>query len=770
MSLYDALFLYGLAVRDAYEETKNQSIFMDGSFIWKKMTARQFIGVTGQVLMNNKAIRVPSYATYHVKNGTMRIVVELTARLGDKHKCAMSENDCSEHERMLYDMTWRIPREQVRLLEERTRKSGSTSAHSKTLSHDSSSLQGSIGSRANSRLSAKQAVANGVKCSYKRYAQTRSVTFNKHDLARLKELKVMENENLNKFYGISFNQQNEFIVLWLLCQRGSLEDVLFNEELKISRNFQVSFVKDVVKGLFFLHTSTIKYHGFLCLQNCLVDSNWNIKLTNFVTEEIIGDKLRHNELKYISESELMRMKKERERIREKERPKKGGGNNEDGGGGGDDGGEEGGGGGGRRGGGRKRAEKRRENNNTESESKGSEEEDLANVRMREKNTTKKFIQQAPEIIREFISTKHIPQGSPASDMYGLGMVLYQILFKLEPFYERNLPPSKILQKIALANEDDQIIRPTFPNQQQIAANEEAYNLQLLSALEACWLELPEMRPNIKRIKAIVNSNLKSTGSGSLVDQMMKMMEDYTTNLEILVKERTQLLEEAQQQADRLLKNMLPSTIADDLKAGRAVPPQLYLNATVLFSDIRGFTRMASNSTPLQVVNFLNDLFSGFDSIIAKHDAYKVETIGDAYMIVSGVPRENGNAHVQHIADIALKMRSFVANFKVAHRPEEIMMVRIGFHSGSVAAGVVGIAAPRYCLFGDTVNMASRMESSGVSNKIQISESSCNLLRCFYHQFIVVERGKVDVKGKGECTTFFLEGKEGPLNIPVGRKK
>jgi hypothetical protein len=121
-------------------------------------------------------------------------------------------------------------------------KSGSI--HSKTVSHDSSSLGGSIGSKANSRLSAQQAVANGVKCSYKRYAQTRSVTFNKHDLARLKELKAMENDNLNKwghwkaerkqlitaiclchfrFYGISFNQQNEFIVLWLLQQRGSLE-------------------------------------------------------------------------------------------------------------------------------------------------------------------------------------------------------------------------------------------------------------------------------------------------------------------------------------------------------------------------------------------------------------------------------------------------------------------------------------------------------------------------------------------------------------------
>ncbi|KAL3097057.1 hypothetical protein niasHS_002773 [Heterodera schachtii] len=832
MSLYDALFLYGLAVRDAVEESRNQNIFLDGRYIWKKMTARQFIGVTGQVLMNNKAIRVPSYATYHVKNGTMRIVVELTARLSDKHKCALSENDCSEHvahetmshywgsydgympsdmpkcgfdgnlcdytniyitigvlaflavsiplgyllyvkekERMLYDMTWRIPREQIRLLEERGMKSGSL--HSKTLSHDSSSLGGSLGSaaKANARLSAKQAMSNGVKCAYKRYSQMRSLSFNKNELSRLKELKLTENENLNKFYGISFNQQNEFIVLWLLCQRGSLEDILFNEELKISRNFQVSFAKDVVKGLFFLHSSNLRYHGFLCLQNCLVDSNWNVKLTNFVTEEIIGDKLRHNEMKHISASELIKEKKAKEAAK---KMKNGGGGTAKGTAadaeGADEDDSEAAGAKRRK---RQAAAERKRMEHSESESR-TDEEEMANERMRDRTNIKRYMQQAPEIIREFISTKNLPQGCQAADMYSLGMVLYQILFKLEPFYERNLPPSKILQKIALASEDDQIIRPSFPNQQQIAASEEAYNLQLLSALEACWLELPEMRPNIKRVKAIVNANLKSTGSGSLVDQMMKMMEDYTTNLEQLVKERTVLLEEAQQQADRLLKNMLPASVADDLKAGRSVPPLLYLGATVLFSDIRGFTRMASSSTPLQVVNFLNDLFSGFDAIIAKHDAYKVETIGDAYMIVSGVPRENGNSHVQHIGDIALKMRSFVTNFKVTHRPDDIMMVRIGFHSGSVAAGVVGLAAPRYCLFGDTVNMASRMESSGVANKIQISESSSNLLKCFYHHFIVMERGKIDIKGKGECTTFFLEGKEQtvPLmsNIGAARKK
>ncbi|KAI6209363.1 Guanylate cyclase [Aphelenchoides besseyi] len=320
-----------------------------------------------------------------------------------------------------------------------------------------------------------------------------------------------------------------------------------------------------------------------------------------------------------------------------------------------------------------------------------------------------------------------------------------------------------MEIIALANGDDQIIRPSFPNQQTMKSDE-AYSLQLLSAIEACWLEIPEMRPNIKRIKTIVNGNLKSTASGTLVDQMMKMMEDvntrhYTTNLEQLVKDRTAMLEDAQQQADRLLKNMLPASIAEDLKVGKPVIPQLYQNATVLFSDIRGFTRISSTSTPLQIVTFLNDMFSGFDAIIAKHDAYKVETIGDAYMIVSGVPKENGNAHVMHISEIALKMRTFVSNFKLAHKPEEVMMVRIGFHSGSVAAGVVGLAAPRYCLFGDTVNMASRMESSGMPNKIQISENAYNLIRCFYQYFTVVERGQVEIKGKGSCTTFFLEGKE-----------
>ncbi|CAI5456087.1 unnamed protein product [Caenorhabditis angaria] len=745
MSLYDALFLYGLALKDAFNVVRDYNVHLNGSFLWTKMTNRQFEGATGQVLMNNKAIRVPSYATYYVTNGTLKIVVELAAKNSESGQCERNEDMCSEHiahesiqyywykndgnlppafprcgftgskcdyrpyffaigfviflltigplsyfiylkqkERLLYDMTWRIPRESVKLLEGKSKSEHSLASKSQS----SGSFSGSMNSKQNGLIAAKQAVTNGVKLAIKRYQQVRNLTFPKSELRMLKELKILENENLNKFYGISFNQQNEFIVMWILCSRGSLEDILFNDELKLGKNFQVSFAKDVVKGLGYLHTSPLEYHGMLCLQNCLVDSNWTVKLTNFATDNIIAEKLQHNEIRPII--------------------------------------------------------------NPDSDSADDSVDPSKDI------ARKKYLQQAPEIIREIVTTKTLPPGSQAADIYALGMVLYQILFRVEPFHERNKSINKLMEMLAMANDDDQLIRPVFPSSNQA----EGYNLQLLSCLEACWLEIPEMRPPIKKVRTMVNANLKSTGKGSLVDQMMKMMEEYTANLENMVRDRTALLEEAQKQADRLLNSMLPKSIAEDLKVGKSVLPQLYSCATVLFSDIRGFTRISSTSTPLQVVTFLNDMFSGFDAIIAKHDAYKVETIGDAYMIVSGVPNENGNNHVQNIADVALKMRAFICNFKLAHRPEELMMVRIGFHSGPVAAGVVGLAAPRYCLFGDTVNMASRMESTGVANKIQISESAYNLLHCFFQQFQLLERGKIEVKGKGECLTYYLEGRSG----------
>ena len=150
--------------------------------------------------------------------------------------------------------------------------------------------------------------------------------------------------------------------------------------------------------------------------------------------------------------------------------------------------------------------------------------------------------------------------------------------------------------------------------------------------------------------------------------------------------------------------------------------------------------MCSESTPLQVVNFLNELYSKFDEIIQGFDVYKVETIGDAYMVVSGLP-ERTQFHAGHIASLAIELLAAVKDFRISHRPSDTLQLRIGMHSGPVVAGVVGLAMPRYCLFGDTVNTSSRMESNGLPLKIHISETTRAALLA-WGTFVIELRGEV----------------------------
>lgn len=196
--------------------------------------------------------------------------------------------------------------------------------------------------------------------------------------------------------------------------------------------------------------------------------------------------------------------------------------------------------------------------------------------------------------------------------------------------------------------------------------------------------------------------------------------------------------------------------------GQSVVAETYDQVTIYFSDIVGFTAISAESTPMEVVDLLNDLYTCFDSIVENYDVYKVETIGDAYMVVSGLPVRNGLLHAREISRLALALLKATYSFKMRHRPNEQLRLRIGLHSGPCVAGVVGLKMPRYCLFGDTVNTASRMESNGEPLKIHISETTKKHLDQF-GSFITTERGLTSMKGKGTMMTYWLNG-EHPNHI------
>lgn len=234
------------------------------------------------------------------------------------------------------------------------------------------------------------------------------------------------------------------------------------------------------------------------------------------------------------------------------------------------------------------------------------------------------------------------------------------------------------------------------------------------------------------------------------------MEKYANNLEQLVDERTDQLQEEKKKTEALLLEMLPRPVAEQLKRGNKVEAESYDMVTIYFSDIVGFTSMSAESTPLQVVDFLNDLYTCFDSIIGNYDVYKVETIGDAYMVVSGLPIRNGNIHAGEIASMSLHLLEAIREFKIRHRPDDTLKLRIGIHSGPVCAGVVGLKMPRYCLFGDTVNTSSRMESTGEALRIHCS-GECKKLLDSLGGYLYEDRGKIPIKGKGELNTYWLTG-------------
>ena len=206
-------------------------------------------------------------------------------------------------------------------------------------------------------------------------------------------------------------------------------------------------------------------------------------------------------------------------------------------------------------------------------------------------------------------------------------------------------------------------------------------------------------------------------------------------------------------SESLLENILPAAIASRLKSGAgAMIADKYPEASILFADMAGFTARASDTTPEELVRFLNRVFSDFDRLVERHGLEKIKTTGDSYMVVAGVPSPRSD-HAVALAQLALDMRDVGANL---HDPRgRSVPIRIGISSGPVVAGVVGTRKFFYDVWGDAVNVASRMESTGVPGNIQVSPDAYALLK---EAFVLEERGPIDVKGKGTMSTWFLIGR------------
>ncbi|HBE16182.1 MAG TPA: hypothetical protein DEG17_20645 [Cyanobacteria bacterium UBA11149] len=209
----------------------------------------------------------------------------------------------------------------------------------------------------------------------------------------------------------------------------------------------------------------------------------------------------------------------------------------------------------------------------------------------------------------------------------------------------------------------------------------------------------------------------------------------------------------QAKSERLLLNILPEPIAKRLKREELTIADHFSEVTVLFADIVGFTELASNTSPIELVEILNEIFSEFDRLTEIHSLEKIKTIGDAYMVVGGLPMPMPN-HAEAIAQMALDMQTVIKQF--CQETGKTFNIRIGINTGPVIAGIIGTKKFIYDLWGDTVNIASRMESHGLPGRIQVTEDTYKLLKNYYR---FEERGRIQVKGKGEMNCYLLKNKK-----------
>ncbi|CAB9515268.1 activated protein kinase catalytic subunit alpha-1 [Seminavis robusta] len=311
------------------------------------------------------------------------------------------------------------------------------------------------------------------------------------------------------------------------------------------------------------------------------------------------------------------------------------------------------------------------------------------------------------------------------DIYSCGIILYEIYSRKNPYEGEDF-------KMTLQRVCDKRInkRPDIPG---------TTPPKLIDLMKKCWNRDRNFRPSAR-------------------DLDLTLMDFNSDDFEPLTDEQQTEAARKRRTGD-MLYELFPKHIADALQAGKKVEPETHNNVTVIFSDIVHFTDISQRMDPLKVSCMLDNLYLSFDKIARRHNIFKVETIGDAYMGVTNLENKQEHNHVKCAAEFAIDMVKEASQILIDPDAPEMgyINIRVGFHSGPVVSNVIGSLNPRYGLFGDTVNTASRMESNSSANRILCSEVSYNLLKEQSPGVKVKKRGKIKVKGKGEMIAYWVGG-------------
>lgn len=556
----------------------------------------------------------------------------------------------------------------------------------------------------------------------------------------MKQIKEIRHDNINQFIGACIKHESNLIyIVTEYCSKGSLQDILDNSDVKLDRMFVSSLVFDLISGLNYLHHSEIKFHGNLKSSNCLITSRWVLKITDFGLHNFrlkassvpFCENMRHSHYRnqLWKAPELLRdphmignqktdvyafgiilheiigrhgpfgidttsMKPE-EMVDSIKNPKTCSSAN-------------------------LRMDQNRlcrqaTNSNfgeksyihRQLKSLNATKNDTPNeLNMVQLNNRSAVGQQQPNQTSGFIQLEQYKQyaggggGFRSSNLEHHAMSSFEMPDNQKDF--RNTTDGSndcqtggcetpFLMKVndhqrMMTNQTSTNGSTTHPVKQvdTLILFRPDINLvqcpqYIIDTMRDCWSEQPEFRPDMSTIKRRLE-RMRQGNKHNIMDNMMAMMERYANNLEEIVQERTAQLSEEKKKTEVLLHRMLPPSVASQLMVGEEVVPESFDAVTIFFSDIVGFTTMSSKSTPMQVVVFLNDLYTLFDAIIREYDVYKVETIGDAYMVVSGLP-EKISDHASEIASMAIELLRSVEDFKIRHLPKEVLQLRIGLHTG-----------------------------------------------------------------------------------------